>query len=160
MLGLASKLNLQIGVYRWGRSGGFGKLSGDDDHWKLRAACGLKHVKIAVALPVDDSMLAQPRSGVFHIRQIPGNKNALGLVKFVFPNGYNIYMHGTPETELFSKSRRDFSHGCICLAKPAELAAWVLRSQRGWTPSRIDGAMSGTTTVPVMLDQPIPILVV
>lgn len=109
---------------------------------------------------VDDSMLAQLRSGVFHIRQIPGNRNALGLVKFVFSNGYNIYMHGTPETELFSKSRRDFSHGCIRVARPAELAAWILRSQPGWTLPRVYGAMNGTTTMPVMLDHAIPILIV
>ena len=70
-------------------------------------------------------MLAQLRAGKLFIRQKPGPKNALGLVKFIFPNSYNVYMHDTPSTEFFEKSARDFSHGCIRLEKPADLAAWV-----------------------------------
>jgi murein L,D-transpeptidase YcbB/YkuD len=81
-------------------------------------------------------------------------------VKFVFPNSDNIYMHDTPATEAFAKSRRDFSHGCIRLEKPADLAAWVLRDNPGWNPERIQAAMSGTATQQVNLTHPIPVLIV
>ncbi len=71
------------------------------------------------------------------MRQRPGPKNSLGLVKFMFPNDYNIYLHDTPNHELFKKDVRAFSHGCIRIEKPAELAQWVL----GWPPERVEAAM-------------------
>ena len=109
---------------------------------------------------VTSDMLAQLRAGKLFIRQMPGPKNSLGLVKFLFPNSYNVYMHDTPATELFAQSRRDFSHGCIRLEKPAELAAWVLRDNPGWTPGRIRAAMNGTASQQVNLAHPIPVLIV
>ena len=109
---------------------------------------------------VDAGMLEQLRSGKLQIRQAPGPENALGLVAFRFPNEYDVYLHGTPATALFAKSRRDFSHGCIRAEKPRELAEWVLRSQPGWTPERIADAMQGTKTVTVELSRPIPVLIV
>ena len=72
------------------------------------------------------------------VRQRPGPKNALGLVKFMFPNDFNIYLHDTPNGELFKKDVRAFSHGCIRVEKPAELAQWVL----GWPADRVDAAMT------------------
>jgi murein L,D-transpeptidase YcbB/YkuD len=108
---------------------------------------------------VTPEVLAQLRNGKLFVRQMPGPKNALGLVKFIFPNSYNVYMHDTPATEFFAKSRRDFSHGCIRLERPADLAAWVLRDNPGWTPERIRAAMNGTTTQQVNLAHPIPILI-
>jgi murein L,D-transpeptidase YcbB/YkuD len=109
---------------------------------------------------VDDAMLAQIRTGKLRIRQIPGPKNALGLVKFLFPNEYNVYLHSTPAPELFSKSRRDFSHGCIRVENPEDMAAWVLHDKPEWTPERIHDAMNGDDTVQVTLDAPIPVLIV
>lgn len=100
------------------------------------------------------------RSGKLRIRQVPGPENALGLVAFRFPNEYEVYLHGTPAMELFSKSRRDFSHGCIRAERPQELAEWALRNQPGWTPQRIADAMQGTKTVSVKLSKPIPVLIV
>jgi L,D-transpeptidase YcbB len=100
------------------------------------------------------------RSGAYTIRQKPGPKNALGLVKFIFPNNYNVYLHSTPEPELFSKARRDFSHGCIRVENPAALAAWVLRNKPDWNPDRIRATMNGDAdNVQVDLDQPIPVLI-
>ena len=99
-------------------------------------------------------------SGVYRIRQTPGKDNALGGVKFMFPNEHDIYLHGTPAVELFSKTRRDFSHGCIRVEKPEELARWVLRGKKEWTPERIHAAMNGDKPVRVDLDQPIPVLIV
>ena len=66
-----------------------------------------------------------------------GPKNSLGLVKFVFPNDDNVYMHGTPRRQLFRRARRDFSHGCIRVENPVGLAEWVLRDQPDWTRERI-----------------------
>src|SRR5262249_47937369 len=100
---------------------------------------------ITEGVPTDD-MLRQLRSGRLEIRQKPGPPNALGLIKFLFPNEYNVYLHSTPAVELFSRSRRDFSHGCIRVEDPAGLAAWVLRDRLEWTPDRIRSAMNGDQT--------------
>jgi murein L,D-transpeptidase YcbB/YkuD len=110
---------------------------------------------------VTPDMLAQLRAGKLFIRQMPGPKNSLGLVKFLFPNSYNVYLHDTPAPELFAQSRRDFSHGCIRLEKPADLAAWVLRDKAGWTPERIHEAMtSGPDAQQINLSHPIPVVIV
>ncbi len=108
---------------------------------------------------VTPEVLAQLRAGKLFVRQKPGPKNALGLVKFIFPNSFNVYMHDTPAAELFEKSRRDFSHGCIRLEKPADLAVWVLRDNPGWTPERIHAVMNGATTQQVNLAHPIPVFI-
>lgn len=109
---------------------------------------------------VTPEVLEQLRSGKLFIRQTPGPKNSLGLVKFIFPNSYNVYMHDTPEQVFFSKSRRDFSHGCIRLEKPADMAVWVLRNNPGWDADRVRAAMNGSTTQQVNLARPIPVLIV
>ena len=116
--------------------------------------------KVVSTGAVTDEELAQLRAGKLFIRQRPGPENSLGLVKFVFPNNYNVYMHDTPATELFSQSRRDFSHGCIRLEKPAELAAWVLRDNPGWNPERIRAAMNASAPQQVNLARPIPLFIV
>ena len=105
--------------------------------------------------PASEKTLAQLRSGKLLLRQRPGPHNALGLVKFVFPNEYDVYMHDTPSTSLFARARRDFSHGCIRLEKAEELAEWVLRDESHWPPDRIAAAMQGTETVTVKLKKPI-----
>lgn len=109
---------------------------------------------------VTDEMLQDIRTGKLSFRQRPGPRNSLGLIKFMFPNDYDVYMHDTPATELFSKSRRDFSHGCIRLEKPVDLALWVLRDNPGWDADHIRAAMNGTETKQVMLAHPISVLIV
>jgi murein L,D-transpeptidase YcbB/YkuD len=109
---------------------------------------------------VDDATLAEIRTGKLRVRQVPGPENALGLIKFLLPNEHDVYLHDTPATELFSKTRRDFSHGCIRLEKPEDLAAWVLRDKPEWTPERIHDAMNGDETLRVDLGAPIPVLIV
>jgi murein L,D-transpeptidase YcbB/YkuD len=104
--------------------------------------------------------VSQLRAGKLFIRQVPGPRNSLGLVLFLFPNSYSVYMHDTPAPEFFAKSRRDFSHGCIRLEKPAELAQWVLRDNPGWNLDRVHEAMNGTATQQVDLAHPIPVLIV
>jgi murein L,D-transpeptidase YcbB/YkuD len=108
---------------------------------------------------VSSEVLNQLRAGKLFVRQKPGPKNSLGLVKFLFPNSYNVYMHDTPATELFARSRRDFSHGCVRLEKPADLAAWVLRDNPGWNADRIRAAMNGEAPQQVNLANPIPVLI-
>ena len=108
---------------------------------------------------VSSDVLEQLRAGKLFIRQKPGPKNSLGLVKFIFPNNFNIYMHDTPEQEFFSRSRRDFSHGCIRLERPADLAAFVLRNNPGWDMDRVRAAMKGDSTQQVNLARPIPVLI-
>ena len=109
--------------------------------------------------PVTDDQLKDLEAGRISIRQKPGPNNSLGLVKFLFPNQYDVYLHGTPAQELFSKTRRDFSHGCIRLEDPAKLAAWVLADKSEWTRDRIKSAMNGTDSTQVNLDKPIPVLI-
>jgi len=109
---------------------------------------------------IDDEVLAGLKSGRFSVRQVPGPKNSLGLVKFIFPNAHDVYLHATPATQLFSQSRRDFSHGCIRVEKPELLAQWVLRDLPQWTPERIEQAMHGEKPLQVDLPRPIPVLIV
>ena len=75
------------------------------------------------------------------VRQKPGKSNSLGLVKFLFPNSYNIYFHDTPSKSLFGETSRAFSHGCIRLMEPVKLATFLLRNDSTWTQSRIKTAM-------------------
>lgn len=109
--------------------------------------------------PVSDEMMEKLRSGKLAIRQRPGPDNALGLVKFEFPNPYDVYMHDTPAKTLFSRSRRDFSHGCIRVEDAVALAAWVLRDEPEWTPENILAAMHGEETIRVDIRKPIPVLI-
>lgn len=97
--------------------------------------------------------------GVPLIRQLPGNSNSLGRVKFLFPNTYNIYLHDTPAKSLFAEQVRAFSHGCIRLAEPKKLAEYLLEDQPGWTSARIDQAMNSEKEVWVTVKQHIPVYI-
>jgi murein L,D-transpeptidase YcbB/YkuD len=93
------------------------------------------------------------------VRQTPGPHNALGLVKFVMPNDFQIYLHDTPSKALFERTRRDASHGCIRLGDPLGLAKFLLRDQPDWTDDRIHTAMNAGEPTPVRLLQPVPIII-
>ena len=117
--------------------------------------------KIAVSGAVNANTLAEIQSGMLLVRQKPGQSNALGLVKFIFPNEFDVYLHSTPSPQLFNQSRRDFSHGCIRVEKPAELAAWLLRDQPEWTLEKVRAAMqSGPDNQQVNLSMPLPVVIV
>jgi len=108
-----------------------------------------------------DDVLAQLRAGSLAVRQKPGPSNALGLIKLIFPNEHNVYLHSTPSQAAFSRSRRDFSHGCIRVEKPAELAAWALRNNPDWTVERVrQGMQNGKDNVTVNLMKPVPVFIV
>jgi murein L,D-transpeptidase YcbB/YkuD len=108
---------------------------------------------------VSDETLEGLRRGLGLVRQTPGPLNSLGLVVFMFPNEFDVYLHGTPAPELFSRSRRDFSHGCIRVEYPEKLAVWALHEEPGWDESHILSAMRGSETIHVNLNHPIPVLV-
>jgi murein L,D-transpeptidase YcbB/YkuD len=112
----------------------------------------------APALAASPENLDKVLAGRLFMRQKPGERNSLGLAKFIFPNADNIYMHGTPAQSLFGRARRDFSHGCIRLENPAALAAWVLRDEPEWTPERIDAAMRGTRPTQVNLKEDLTVM--
>ena len=111
----------------------------------------------AAALPPTPDNLTLLAEGKLRVRQKPGPSKSLGLAKFIFPNDDNVYMHGTPAPQLFSRARRDFSHGCIRLEDPARFAEWVLRDQPDWPRSRIDEAMQGERPTRVNLKAPLVI---
>jgi murein L,D-transpeptidase YcbB/YkuD len=103
--------------------------------------------------------LSRVASGTLGIRQRPGPRNSLGLAKFIFPNDHNVYLHGTPATELFSLSRRDFSHGCIRVQDPAGLAVWVLRDSTRWSRPQVEAAMDAGASRRVNLARPLPVTI-
>jgi len=126
-------------------SEGYEIVGGDEDH-------ATEHAPTAAAL-------AGVAAGSLRLRQEPGPNNALGLVKFFFPNNYAVYLHGTPEQELFGRTRRDFSHGCIRVEDPIALSEFVLRDQSGWDRARIEAAMQGEHTLHVTIRQPVAIYI-
>ena len=93
--------------------------------------------------------------GATRIRQKPGPQNSLGLVKFLFPNDFNIYLHDTPQKELFDKDVRAFSHGCIRVEKPVDLAAWVL----GWDQAKVTQYEQGQDNNAVKLPHKLPVYI-
>ena len=108
---------------------------------------------------VSDETVAQLRAGSLGIRQLPGPQNSLGLVKFVFPNEHDVYLHGTPAMSLFSQPRRDFSHGCVRVEDPLALAAWVLKDNLEWTVPKMRSAMDGQRTVRAELARPLSVMI-
>jgi len=93
------------------------------------------------------------------IRQLPGEKNALGKVKFLFPNSFDIYFHDTPAKSLFKKDKRAYSHGCIRLSEPTRLANYLLQDSEDWNAEKIDKAMNSGEEKYVKLPSPVPVLI-
>jgi murein L,D-transpeptidase YcbB/YkuD len=98
-------------------------------------------------------------NGRLTVRQPPGERNALGQIKFIFPNDYAVYMHDTPTRNLFATTRRAYSHGCVRVDQPFKLAVDLLRPERGWTEERLK-KMVGKSERRVNLPEPMPIHIV
>jgi murein L,D-transpeptidase YcbB/YkuD len=113
-----------------------------------------KHVEVIDPKRIDWDTIGESD---IQLRQRPGSGNALGFVKFIFPNRYNVYLHDTPSDNLFDRLTRNFSHGCIRVEKPQELAEYVLRDQTEWTPEKIREAMHSGQEKHVPLKRPIPV---
>ncbi len=107
------------------------------------------------AVPAREIDLSSPEK--YRFRQRPGTSNALGLVKFMFPNQFNVYLHDTPADSLFSRASRSFSHGCVRVEEPEKLAQYVLRDQPEWTADRITAAMHGAEERVVKLRTAMPV---
>jgi murein L,D-transpeptidase YcbB/YkuD len=112
----------------------------------------------ARVVPATSDNIARLRQGTLRVRQRPGPQNSLGLIKFVFPNAENVYMHGTPAQELFGRSRRDFSHGCVRVQDPVALAEWALEDSEAWNRDRILEATAGQQSIRVSLARPIQVI--
>jgi murein L,D-transpeptidase YcbB/YkuD len=113
----------------------------------------------AEPLEASRANLDKVAAGSLKVRQKPGPTNALGLVKFSFPNTSNIYLHSTPSKGLFNRDRRDFSHGCIRVQDPRKLAEWVLADNGDWPRERIAQMMDGTATKTINIKKPIPVYI-
>ena len=124
-----------------------------------RAAAGFEAVRGDQVLPLTavDWSRYGPGNFPFQLRQRPGPGNALGRVKFMFPNRFNVYLHDTPSRTLFGRSERAFSHGCIRLSRPIEFAAEVLASVPCWDRGKIDGVVASKQRTVVNLARPLPI---
>ena len=106
---------------------------------------------------VDPESIDLASPGSYRFRQRPGTSNALGLVKFMFPNQFNVYLHDTPADSLFERASRSLSHGCVRLEQPGKLAEYVLRDQPEWTAQRIAEAMHAAQERTVKLSRRIPV---
>ena len=98
--------------------------------------------------------------GMVMVREKPGPTNSLGLVKFMFPNQFDVYLHSTPSVSLFQRTRRDYSHGCVRVQEPVKLATWLLQDNPKWDEDKIKDAMeNGQDNKTAMLPHPIPIVI-
>ena len=107
--------------------------------------------------PVDPLTIDLSDPAQYRFRQRPGDQNSLGLVKFMFPNQYNVYLHDTPADSLFARVSRSLSHGCVRLENPAALAEYVLKDQPEWSRERIAEAMHAQEERTVKLRTPLPV---
>jgi len=107
--------------------------------------------------PIDPSSIDLADPSKYRFRQRPGAHNSLGLVKFMFPNQFNVYLHDTPADSLFARASRSFSHGCVRLENPTALAEYVLRDQPEWTREKIQEAMNAAEERTVKLRTAIPV---
>ena len=108
-------------------------------------------------VPLSPDALRLLAQGALRVRQRPGPKNSLGLIKFVFPNDMSVFMHGTPAVKLFERERRDLSHGCVRVEDPVALAEWVLNSS-DWPRDAIVKATEGTDSRSVPVAQPVRVM--
>lgn len=106
---------------------------------------------------VDPATIDEAKLSGYRFRQRPGSSNSLGLVKFMFPNQFNVYLHDTPADSLFARATRSFSHGCVRLEQPEQLAQYVLADQPSWTRERIEAAMHAGQETTVKLSQSLPV---
>ncbi|CAM3572878.1 L,D-transpeptidase family protein [Flavobacterium psychrophilum] len=95
----------------------------------------------------------------FIIRQKPGVTNALGKMKFLFPNSFSIYLHDTPSKELFSQNKRDFSHGCIRVENPMKLAMYLLRNDKTWNQEKVGAILKTTTETGISVKPNLPVYI-
>lgn len=96
----------------------------------------------------------------FTIRQKPGKSNALGKMKFLFPNNFNIYLHDTPSKGLFNESKRAFSHGCVRVENPKKLVLHLLRKDKTWTEEKVDEILKTDKDFDIAIKPTVPVYIV
>ncbi len=133
-------------------------------HWNVPPSIVKKEILPAIDknpnyLAEQNMEIVGEEGGLPKIRQLPGGENALGSVKFLFPNSFNIYFHDTPSKSLFSKDKRAYSHGCIRLSDPEKMAKYLLRNQPDWTPEKIEEAMNAGEEKFVKVKKPVPVFI-
>jgi murein L,D-transpeptidase YcbB/YkuD len=133
-------------------------------YWNLPQSIVQNEIKPALQKDPDylkkrNMEIVKQEGDYMQIRQLPGKDNALGSVKFLFPNSFDIYLHDTPNKDLFAQQNRALSHGCIRVAKPDSLAAFILRGQSEWTPEKIAAAMNGNQEQTVKVNRPVPVAI-
>jgi murein L,D-transpeptidase YcbB/YkuD len=110
-------------------------------------------------LPATSENIAALAAGALRMRQLPGDNNSLGVAKLLFPNKYNVYLHGTPAQALFAANRRAFSHGCVRVEDPLALAAFVLRDQPQWTRDKLEEAAKLDRPTRIALTRPLRVFI-
>lgn len=143
-----------------------GKLSSVvfSPYWNVPPSIVKKEILPAIArnpnyLAQQNMEITGETGGLPVIRQLPGEKNSLGKVKFLFPNSFNIYFHDTPAKSLFSKDKRAYSHGCIRLSDPFKMAQYLLKDDNSWPPEKILQAMNSGTEKFVKVKDPVPVFI-
>ncbi len=133
-------------------------------YWDIPPSIVKKEILPAISkdkhyLDKKDMEITGNEGGLPVIRQRPGEKNALGRVKFLFPNSFNIYLHDSPEKALFSRSERNLSHGCIRLSDPVKMAHYLLAGSKTWPPEKIDSAMDSGVEQTARLKPTVPVVI-
>jgi murein L,D-transpeptidase YcbB/YkuD len=126
--------------------------------WHNRSYLARNNMEVLKGSRVVDPSTVDLGDPSLRFRQRPGPGNSLGRVKFLFPNRYNVYLHDTPARNLFAKRQRDYSHGCVRVQDPFELAQWVLQGTN-WTPGAIRAAMGAGTERHVRLERSVPVYI-
>jgi murein L,D-transpeptidase YcbB/YkuD len=134
-----------------------------DPNYLTKNSLEVLRVRGSGAAPVDPTTVDWSNAAEVRklaVRQRPGPRNALGHVKFLLPNSYNVYLHDTPSVRLFARGGRAFSHGCVRVDAPERLAQYVLRDAAAWDDARIDRAMQAGVEQQVRLEETIPVHIV
>lgn len=113
----------------------------------------------AAATAAKEEYISKVLSGNYRLRQNPGPSNPLGRIKFLFPNKHSVYLHDTPNRGYFQRAQRNFSHGCIRVEKPLELAEFVLYSDPTWSHDKVRSAINRGRTQTVNLPEPVPVYI-
>jgi len=120
---------------------------------------GMELVRKGEVVPATPENLALVGDSI-GVQQRPGDVNALGTVKFIFPNPYGVYLHDTPTKSTFRRANRAESHGCVRLADAPSLATWLLRADSTWTADKMKEAMASPKPIDVTLAQRVPLRLV
>jgi len=138
-------------------------LSRKDPHYFASHGFVVRRVPVAGKQNADpnatDGVKTAAKTYRYLLRQEPGPKNALGRVKFMFPNAYGVYLHDTPAKELFNRRIRTFSHGCIRVENPIDLAAYLLQGEAEWNREAILAALEGRKGKTIQLSAPVPVYI-